>query len=67
MLASRFVWDDSQLQSKDVLSMLGSVVEESHTKLYEDYLHDLGIASLTLRFRRYEHGWETRLRWWAVV
>ncbi len=64
---STFVWEESQLQSEDTVSMLGSVVEELHTKLYEDFLHDLGIASLALRTRRYEHGWEMRLRWWAVV
>mgnify|MGYP004112835747 CR=1 FL=1 len=46
---------------------LGPVVEESQTKLYEDYLHDLGLATLGLRFRRHERGWEARLRWWAVV
>ena len=39
---------------------LGPVVEESQTKLYEDYLHDLGLATLVLRFRRHERGWEAR-------
>ena len=46
---------------------LGAIVEETHTKLYEDFLHDLGLASLSVRFRRHEAGWEARLRWWAVV
>ena len=38
------------------------------TKLYEDYLTDLGIASLTARLRLHSAGcWEVRLRWWACV
>ena len=48
-------------------AVLGAVQEESETKLYEDYLHDLGVATLSVRFRRHAHGWEARLRWWAVV
>ena len=65
--APRLEWEESQSPSPHSLSLQGELVDELHSKLYEDYLHDLGIASLTLRFRRYEHGWEMRLRWWAVV
>lgn len=46
---------------------LGAVQLEEHVKLYEDYLHDLGITSLVVRFRQHEAGWEVRLRWWACV
>lgn len=66
IFSAGLVWKESQPQPHSS-AMLGDVAEEVHTKLYEDYLHDLGIASLALRFRRHERGWEARLRWWAVV
>ena len=40
---------------------------ESTLKLYEDFLSELGITQLLLRMRRYDAGWELRLRWWVCL
>ena len=40
---------------------------ESTLKLYEDFLSELGITQLLLRIRRYDAGWELRLRWWVCL
>ena len=41
----------------------GMTFEEQTIKLYEDFLSDLGLASLTCRCRHGPAGFELRLRW----
>jgi len=45
----------------------GVALEEWSSKLYEDFLSELGLVRLSVRVARYETGWEARLRWWACV
>mmetsp|Transcript_2097 Transcript_2097/g.7300 ORF Transcript_2097/g.7300 Transcript_2097/m.7300 type:complete len:355 (+) Transcript_2097:18-1082(+) len=45
----------------------GAALEEWSSKLYEDFLSELGLVRLSVRVARYEAGWEARLRWWACV
>jgi len=45
----------------------GMTFEEQTIKLYEDFLSDLGLASLTCRCRHGPAGFELRLRWFATV
>lgn len=42
-------------------------VSERHMKLYEDPLAELGVASLSLRLREFDGGWEVRVRWWCCL
>ena len=44
-----------------------SVFEEQTVKIYEDFLSDLGIASLSCRCRHGPQGFELRLRWFIFV
>ena len=32
-------------------------------KLFEDWLAEMGLSRLELRFRELDEGWELRLRW----
>ena len=52
--------DDDEEEERQVL------VEKS-LKLYEDWMSELGITQLLVRFRRYQSGWEVRLRWWICL
>lgn len=44
-----------------------AIFEEHVVKIYEDFLSDLGIASLYCRCRHGAQGFELRLRWFASV
>ena len=52
--------DDEEQEERQVLL-------EKSLKLYEDWMSELGITQLLLRFRRYQRGWEVRLRWWICL
>ena len=64
--AHHSVWisDDS---GPSCLFLENAEFEEHTVKIYEDFLSDLGIASLHCRCRHGIQGFELRLRWFSPV
>lgn len=52
---------------KQAMGEANSPQFETEFKLYEDFLDELGVSSLTAQFVCFSNGWLLRLRWWSMV
>ena len=57
----------SDISGPSCLFSKDAAFEEQTVKIYEDFLSDLGIASLYCRCRHGPRGFELRVRWFASV